>query len=149
MHAVRQAGQIAVGLDVVEQVHAEVVQAQVGDGDAGLQVFQLDDFFLKPAELLLAIGDVVGCGGERIVVAGGGDVGDDHAVFDALLEVDVFVERDVGPVVHELDAAVRRADAVDATKALDDADRVPVDVVVDDGSRSPEGSGLRKCSRCR
>jgi hypothetical protein len=40
---------------------------------------------------------------EDVVVAGGGDVGDDHAVFDALLEVDVLVERDVGPVVDQLD----------------------------------------------
>ena len=46
--------------DVVEQVHAEVVEAEVGDGDAGLEVFQLDDFVLEPAELLLAVGDVVG-----------------------------------------------------------------------------------------
>ncbi len=48
------------GLDVVEQVHAEVVQAEVGDGDAGLDVFQLDDFVLQAAELLLAVGEVIG-----------------------------------------------------------------------------------------
>ncbi len=45
-------------------------------------------------------------GREQVVIAGGGDVGDDHAVFDPLLEVDVFVERDVGPVVDELDGLV-------------------------------------------
>jgi hypothetical protein len=41
--------EFAVGLDVAQQVHAEVVEAQIGDGDAGLQVFQLDDFFLQAA----------------------------------------------------------------------------------------------------
>ena len=38
---------------------------------------------------------------------------------------------------------VGRADAVDAAETLDDADGVPVDVVVDERSRSPGGSGLR------
>ena len=68
---------------------------------------------------------------QHVVVAGRRDVGDHHAVFDALLEIDVLVERDVRPVVDELDLRVRRADTVDAAEALDDADRVPVDVVVD------------------
>ena len=36
VHAVRQAGEVAIRLDVVEQVHAEVVEAEVGDRDAGL-----------------------------------------------------------------------------------------------------------------
>ena len=69
---------------------------------------------------------------EDVVVAGGREVGDDHAVLDALLEVDVLVERDVGPEVDELDLRVGRADAVDAAEALDDPHRVPVDVVVDE-----------------
>jgi hypothetical protein len=59
------------GFDVVEQVHAEVVEAQVGDGHAGLQVFQLDHFLLQAAQLLLAVGHVVGLGGQHVVVAGG------------------------------------------------------------------------------
>ena len=69
---------------------------------------------------------------EHVVVGGGGEVGDDHAVLDALLEVDVLVQGDVGPEVHELDLRVGRADAVDAAEPLDDPHRVPVDVVVDD-----------------
>ena len=70
--------------------------------------------------------------GKGIVVAGGSHVGDDHAVLDPFLKADVFVEGDVGPVVDELDGGVRRADAVDAAEPLDDSDRVPVDVVVDE-----------------
>ena len=59
VHALRDAGEVAVRLDVVDQVHAEIVEPEVGDGDAGLEVFQLDHFFLESAELLPAIGDVV------------------------------------------------------------------------------------------
>jgi hypothetical protein len=50
-------------LDVIEQVHAEVVQAEIGDRDAGLHVLQLDDLVLQAPQLLLAVGDVVGLGG--------------------------------------------------------------------------------------
>ena len=42
----------------------------------------------------------------------------------------LFVRR--GPEVDELDGVVGATDAVDTTKALDDAHRVPVDVVVDE-----------------
>ena len=105
MHSGGKPGQIAVGLDVIEQIHAEIVEPEVGDGDASLEVFQLDDFFLQPAQLLLTVGEVVGFAVEGVVVAGGRDVGDHHSVFDAFLEVDVLVERDVGPVVDELDGA--------------------------------------------
>jgi hypothetical protein len=49
MHAVGDMAQLAIGLDVVEQVHAEVVEAEVGDGDAGLEVFHFDHFFLQAA----------------------------------------------------------------------------------------------------
>src|SRR5690606_17624162 len=97
----------------------------------GFQIFQLDDFFLQAAQLFLAVRHVVGLRRQHVVVTGGGDVGDHHSAFDSLLEVDVFVERNVGPVVNQLDAAVGRADSIHAAKALDDAHRVPVDVVVD------------------
>ena len=59
VHAVGHAVELAVLLDVVEQVHAEVVEPEIGDRDAGLDVFQLDDFVLQPAQLLLAVDDVV------------------------------------------------------------------------------------------
>ena len=51
-------GEVAVLLDVPEQVHAEVVEAEVGDGDAGADVLELDDLVLELAELLLAEGRV-------------------------------------------------------------------------------------------
>ena len=117
---------------VTDEIHAEIVEAEIGDGDPGFQVLHLDDFVLKASELFLAVGNFIGLRVERIVAAGGAGIGDDHAVFHALLEVDVFVERDVWPVVDELDDGVLRADAVDAPEALDDPNRVPVDVVVDE-----------------
>ena len=81
--------------------------------------------------MFLAEGGVGVFEGEDVVIGSAGEVGDDHAVLDAFLEVDVLVEGDVGPEVHELNLAVGGADAVDASEALNDAHGVPVDVVVD------------------
>ena len=131
VQSLREGVEGAVLVDVPEQVHPEVVETEVGDGDTGADVLELDDLVLELAELLLAVGSVSTCRVEDVVVADGGEVGDHHAVLDAFLEVDVLVERDVRPEVDELDLGVGRADAVDAAEALDDADRVPVDVVVD------------------
>src|SRR6218665_2249927 len=129
VHAAGHGVPFAVGM--VEQVHAEVVQPQVGDGDAGFQVFQFDHFFLQAAQLLFAVEQVVRLCAQYVVVAGGADIDHHHSVFNALFEFDVFVQRNIGPVVDQLYAAVGRADAVYPAKALDDAHRVPVDVIVD------------------
>ena len=106
MHAIGHMAKLAVSLDVVEEIHAEVIQTKVGDGDASLDVLHLDHLILQTAQLLLAIGHVIGLGVENVVVAGRSDVRDHHAVFHSLLEVDVFVQADVRPVVDELDAGV-------------------------------------------
>ena len=117
------------------KVDAEVVQRQVGDGDAAAQVFEVDHGVLKLEQLLAPVFQIVhlvaGLVLDDVLFARRGDVEQDHPAADALFEVDVLLELDVGPEVDELDALVRRADAVDAAEPLDDPHRVPVDVVVD------------------
>ena len=118
------------------QIDAEVGERQVGDGDAAGEVFQVDDGVLELEQLLAAVLQIVhlvaGLLLDQVLLAGGGDVEQHHAAAHALLEVDVLLQLHVGPEVDELDALVGRADAVDAAEALDDAHRVPVDVVVDE-----------------
>ena len=41
-----------------------------------------------------------------VILAGARHIDDVHAVFDPLLEVDVFIKADVGPVVGQLDLGV-------------------------------------------
>ena len=122
-------------LEVLRQIDAEVGQRQIGDGDAGGQVFQVDHRVLELQQLLAAVLQIVhlvaGLLLDQVLLAGGGDVEQHHAAADPLLQVDVLLQLHVGPEVDELDALVGRADAVDAAEALDDAHRVPVDVVVD------------------
>jgi len=81
------------------------------------------------SSVLEAFADFVGEAGDF----GAGDGNGDGAVFDALLELKVFVYAGGRPEVDACDGGVRRADAVDTSKALDEADGIPVDVVIDDG----------------
>ncbi len=117
------------------QVHTEVVQGQIGDGDASVDVLHVDDRLLELEQLLAPVLQVVhlvaGLVLNDVLLAGGGDIQQHHAPAHPLLQVDVLVQLHVGPEVDQLDAGVGRADAVDAPEALDDAHRVPVDVVVD------------------
>ena len=55
MHAMRHIVQFTIFFDVIEQVHAKVVETQVGYGHTSLQVFQLDDFLLQAPQLFLAV----------------------------------------------------------------------------------------------
>ena len=117
------------------QVNAEVGQRQIGDGNAAGQVFQVDDAVLHLQQLVAAVFQIVhlvaGLLLDDVLFAGGGNVQQHHAAADALLQVDVFLKLHVGPEVHQLNAVVARADAINPPEPLDDANRVPVNVVID------------------
>src|SRR6185295_6950381 len=99
------------------------------------EILEIDDCVLELEELLAPVLQVVhlvaGLLLDQVLLAGRRDIEQHHAAAHPLLEVDVLLELHVGPEVHELDTVVGRADAVNTPEALDDAHRVPVDVVVD------------------
>ena len=137
----------ALFLEKTREVDAEIIQREVRDRDAAAEVFEVDDSVLKLEELLAAIFQIVhliaGLVLDDVFLAGSRNVEEHHAAADALFEVDVFLKLHIRPEIDQLDSLVRRANAVDSAEALDDADRVPMDVVIDDSSRSLEGSALR------
>ena len=116
------------------QLHAKVVELEVGDGDTARDVLEVQHLLLQLLKLLAAVHEVVHLFGrlalEHVLLAGGAGVHERHAALHAALELDVLVELDVRPEVDELDLGVGRSQAVDSPEALDDAHGVPVDVVV-------------------
>ena len=124
---------VGVLLHVFQQVQSEFVQPQIHDGDTGGHFLDIHHFFLKAAKLNLSIfqlGFLLVA--EKVVVAGCGHIHNFHAGFHFCLEVDVFVQGHIRPKVDKLNVRIFAADAVDAAKTLDDADGIPVDIVVDE-----------------
>ena len=112
--------------------YAELIETEVGDADAAVHIFKIKYLVLHLPELtfpVLQISLLVGI--DVVIVAGGSHHSDLHACLDSVFELEIFVEIHVGPVVDQLDVFVRGADTVDAAEPLDDANGVPVDVVVD------------------
>jgi hypothetical protein len=77
--AERQALQFpGVFLEVAREVDAEVVQGEVGDGDAAAEVFEVDDGVLELEELLAAVFQIVhlvaGLVLDDVFLAGGGNI---------------------------------------------------------------------------
>ena len=68
---------------------------------------------------------------DDVLFARSGDIEGHHASADALFQVDVLFQLQVGPEVDELNTPVGRAETVDAAKPLDNPDGIPVNVVVD------------------
>ena len=122
-------------LEVLRQIDAEVGERQIGNGDTRGKVFQIDHCILELQQLLAAVLQIVhlvaGLLLDQVFLAGRGNVEQHHAAADPLFQVDVLLQLHVGPEIDELDALVGRADAINAAEALNDAHRVPVDVVVD------------------
>ena len=76
-------------LEVLRQIDAEVGERQVGNRDAGGEVFQIDHGVLEFHELLAAVLQIVhlvaGVLLNQVLFAGGGDVEQHHAATDPLL----------------------------------------------------------------
>ncbi|MEK0245341.1 hypothetical protein WM015_02405 [Bifidobacterium mongoliense] len=71
-----------------------------------MNIFKFDDLVLESAELLFAERGVSILLGEGVIISRARYVSDDHPILYPLLEVDVLVQGDVGPEVHQLDDLV-------------------------------------------
>jgi hypothetical protein len=126
----------AIGINVFQEFEAEIVERELSEGDTVAEVFNVEDFILEAKELLVTVTQVLVDEVldfrvlENVVLDGGVNVHKGHPSFDAALEVDIFVEVFGGPEVDELDGVIDTTNAVNASEALDDPDRIPVDVIV-------------------
>ena len=124
------------GAEPFGQIDAEVGKREIRDRHAGGEILEIDDRLLELEELLATVFQIVHLVArillDEVFLAGGGDVEEHHPAADALLEVDVFLELDIGPEVDQLDPRVAGAEPVDPAEPLDDADGIPVEVVVDE-----------------
>ena len=88
---------------------------------------------LEALQLLLAEMNVVLLlGRKRILVTSRRENRNLHACFNTGLQINVLIQLDVGPVVDKLDYVVGGADSVDAAETLNNAHRIPVNIVIDE-----------------
>ena len=119
-------------LDVVEQVQTELIKPQIHDGNTGGHFLNIHDFFLQAFELCLAILQIVLFFiGEKIVIAGGGHVHNLHSGFYLRFQIDILIQSNIGPEIDKLNHLVFAADTVNTAKTLNNANRVPMNIVVD------------------
>ena len=117
--------------DVCQQIHAEVVEAQIHDGYAAAHFFKVYNLTLQSLKLLAAVLQVTLLVGiDIIVVACGGHDADPHSGLDAGLQIDVIVQLQVWPEVHQLDELVFTANSVNSSESLYDAHGIPMYVVI-------------------
>ena len=69
-------------------------------------------------------------GRNGVVIPRTGQYGYFHAGFYASLQVDVFIQRYIRPIIHQLNHLVTATDTVNSSETLDNADGIPMDVVV-------------------
>ena len=131
MQAFRLLIKIVMCLDILQKIQPELIQAKIHDGYAGGHILNIYNLFLQPLQLLFTIFEVaLFFWIDQIVITGRSHDGYLHSGFDTRLQVDIIIQRHIRPEVYQLDKLVSAANTVDTTKALDDAYRIPVNVVV-------------------
>ena len=124
---------VLVLLHIFEQIKPELVKSQIHDGNAAGHVLNVHDFLLQPLELCAAVFKITFfLGVDQVIVAGRGHDRNLHAGFHTAFQVDILVKVHIRPEVYELDMVVSAADTVNSPEPLDNADRVPMNVVVDE-----------------
>ena len=125
-----------VGFQILGKIKANVGQGEVGDGDTGGEILQIDHSFLKLEQLLAAILQIVhliaGLLLNKVLLTRSGDVETHHFAAYPLFKIDILLKLHIWPEVDKLNATVWRPDAVYPAKALDDSHWVPVNIVVDE-----------------
>ena len=88
---------------------------------------------MQPLELRTTIFKVAFfLGIDQVIVTGGGHDRNLHAGFHAAFQVDVFIKVHIRPEVYKLDMVIFTADTVNSSEPLDNANRVPMNVIVDE-----------------
>ena len=111
----------AVFLAEVGKIRPVLMHAQVGDGAILVDGVDIQLAGAEGFELLIAE-----------VSIRSGDFEESHAPKHAPLQIDVGIQIRHGPDIDQLNLLVRAADTVDTTETLNDAHRIPVDIVVDE-----------------
>ena len=123
---------VRVVLHVVQQIQPKLVQPQIHDGDSAGHLLNIHHFFLQAAQLGLSVFQVrFLLIAQNVIVAGGGHIHNFHAGLHLGFQVNVLIQRHIRPEVDQLDACILAADAVNASKPLNDTNWVPMDVVID------------------
>ena len=129
----RRGFNVLVLLHVFEQIKPELIESQIHDGNAAGHVLNVHDFFLQPLELCAAVFKITFfLGVDQVIVAGRGHDRNLHAGFHTAFQVDILVEVHIRPEVYELDMVVSASDTVNSSEPLDNAHRVPMNVIVDE-----------------
>jgi hypothetical protein len=127
----------AVGFKILEEFDPEVIQGELGQRECVIEVFEVKNLIFEAKELMVPVSKVVLdkvfqlLWFKKVVLQGGGNVHQGHAGFDTMLQRDVLVQVRRWPEINKLYGSVQTSYPVDTAKALDDSNRVPVDVVVD------------------
>ena len=133
MQPLRRGFDVLMLLYVFKQIESELVESQIHDENAAGHVLNVHNFLLQPLELCAAVFKVAFfLGVEKIIITGGGHYGNLHAGFHAAFQVDILVEIHIRPEVYKLDTVVSAADTVNSPEPLDNANGVPMNVIVDE-----------------
>ena len=132
VHPKRRMLHIIVFLHIVQQVQPELVQSQVHNGNAARHFFQIDHLIFQPFELCAAIFQIAFFfRADEVIIPCGSHDRQLHPGFHAAFQVDVLIQIHIRPEVDQLDAAILASNAVNAAKTLDNAHRIPVNIIVD------------------
>ena len=119
----------------MQEVGTKVFEREFPECDALFLVLQIEHFVLQPEQLLVTPFEIgfrrILRVGEDIVLTRRRKIDQRHARFYPTLQVDVVVEIGRRPEIDHLDAVVQAADAVDTSETLDQANRIPVNVEID------------------
>ena len=124
---------VRVVLDIFQQVQTELVEPQIHNGNACGHILNINNLVLQALQLCLSVLKVgLFLVTEQIIIARSGHIHDFHTGFNSGFQVDIIVKGHIRPEIHKLNDLVVASDTVNTPETLNDTNRIPVNVVVDE-----------------
>ncbi len=126
---------LAIIFDIPHQIDPKIIKCEFIDRHIFIKVFKIKHLFPEAKELFVTICQFIFHKVlypiQEVVFSRSRNVHKGHPRFNPGFKLDVIVQIISRPKVYHLNLIINTADPVNPAKTLDNANRIPVDVIVD------------------
>ncbi len=125
----------AIILDISHQIDPEIIKGKFVKGHIFVKVLKVKNLFFEAKELFVTVCQFIFYKVldpiQEVVFSCSRDVYKGHSGLNSVIEPDIIIQIVRRPEIYHLNFIINTADPVDPSETLDNANRIPMDIIID------------------